>query len=206
MTQIYVLAIAAALMAPHAFGNTIRLNFYVDDYGTVAIDGTPMGSYNNPAAAGNIDFTVDLAPGWHDIAIDYANRVGTNSLGLTYQLPGDPGLTLFPLDHLRSLDQSANFINGLRADYYNSLGGAFLFTVYGEGPIHHGALSFTDEIYEDAPGLWAHVFGPSADFEERLTGQILIGSVPEPATVLLAGLAIIGFLLRKRRAPTAVRA
>jgi hypothetical protein len=176
-------AVAFALMAANTFGATIpvNFNFYVDDYATVSIDGSVVGSYDNPLAAGNIIFTSDLSPGWHSFAIDYANQEGTNFLALSQQYPGDPGYTVIPLDDFQSSNHSGQFISGLQADYYSSPGGSYLFTVYGEGPIDNGALSFTSEIYEGQPGLWAGAFGPSALFAETLSGQILIGSVPEPS-------------------------
>jgi hypothetical protein len=120
----------------------VTLNVYADDYGTLSVDGTLVGSYDNTVAAGNIIVPMNLTPGWHSIAIDYANRVGTNALGLTWLLPGTAGYSTFPLANLRSLNQSGNsFISGLHADYYSSLGGSFLFTVFGEGPILNAAAA-----------------------------------------------------------------
>ncbi len=88
--------------------------------------------------------------------------------------------------------------------YYNSLGGSYLFTVYGEGPVDNGALSFVTEIYEGNVGLWAGVFGPSATFEERLNGQLYISGVPEPSVCLLT-LCGIGLLVIARRSRLAAR-
>jgi MYXO-CTERM domain-containing protein len=96
------------------------------------------------------------------------------------------------------LNQSGQYINGLHADYYSSLGGSYLFSVYGEGPVDNGALSFVTEIYEGNIGLWAGTFGPSATFEERLNGQLYISGVPEPSVGVLA-LGGLGLLLVARR-------
>jgi len=190
-------AVASVLTATSAFAGTIAVNFnfYVDDYATVKIDGNLVGSYDNPLAAGNIVFTDDLTPGLHTFAIDYANQEGTNFLALNWQLPGAPGLSIIPLADFSSLDQSGDTISGLRADYYSSLGGSYLFTVYGEGPIDNGANSFTAEIYEGEPGLWAGVFGPSSIFGEDLSGEILIPvATPEPSTALLIVVPLLAFL------------
>ena len=190
----------AVLTAGNGLADVVNFNFYVDDYATVLIDGILKGSYNNSAAAGNIVFTSDLTPGWHSLAIDYANQAGTNFLSLGQEYPNDSTFSLIPLTDFRSLNQNSQYISGLRADYYGSLGGSFLFTVYGEGPIANGALSFTSEIYEGNPGLWAGTFGPSAIFEERLSGDIFVGSVPEPSpgSFTVIGVICLLFLLVKR--------
>ena len=141
----------------------------------------------------------DLTPGWHDVDITYANRAGTNFLAMNHQYAWESGLTPVALSDLRSFDENTQLINGLRGDYYSSLGGSYLFTRFGEGPIVHGATSFVDEIYEGNPGLWAGVFGPSATFAEHLTGQVQIGA-PEPADVyLMIGGALL-LLVRRRMA------
>jgi hypothetical protein len=90
------------------------------------------------------------------------------------------------------------FVSGLRGDYYNGLGGAYQFTVYGEGPIDHGALSFTSEIYQGQAGLWAGAYGPSSNFEERLSGEIFVGA-PEPSSMLLALIGVVSLLVQRRR-------
>ena len=205
--QTTALGLLTVCTATGVHAGMVNFDFYVDDYAVVTVDGNPAGSYNNSAAAGNIDFALNLAPGWHSIAIDYANQAGTNFLNVRWQQPGDPALALIPLADMRSLDQNSQWIAGLRGDYYNSLGGSYLFTVYGEGPIRNGATSFTDELYEGNTGLWAGVFGPSALFEERLSGDILVGGVagtPEPAGIVLAacGLALLAVRRRRRLAPS----
>jgi hypothetical protein len=184
----------AVSMAAHA--TNVFFNFYVDDFATVSIDGIQVGSYNNPAAAGNILFSDDLTPGLHTFSLDYKNQAGTNFLALQQQYPGDPGPSVIPLADFQSLDATSQVISGLRADYY-SLAGVFQFTIYGEGPIDNGALSFSDEIYEGQPGLWAGVYGPSALFEERLSGDILITSTPEPGAMILGGVGLIAFGLKR---------
>jgi hypothetical protein len=189
----------AALTSMSALATPITLNFYVDDRATIVVDGTTVGSYNNPAAAGNIINTLDLSPGWHDLEVDYANQAGTNFLGLTREYAGDTVFTLFPDAELRSLDQNGQITQGLRGDYYTSLGGAFLFTRYGEGPLDHGALSFTNEIYQGVPGLWAGQFGPSAQFGEIVTGQFLVAGVPEPGSLAFVGIGSLLLLLGLRR-------
>ena len=80
--------------------------------------------------------------------------------------------------------------------------GASQFTAFGEWPIFHGATSFTTEIYEGAPGLWAGVYGPSDRFEERLSGQLFIleatSAVPEPATIVLTAPVLLSLALSRR--------
>jgi hypothetical protein len=186
-------------MAVNAFATSVNFNFYVDDYATVSIDGSAVGSYNNPASAGNIVFTDDLAAGWHGFTIDYANQSGTDYLALQQQYFGDPGLSLIPLADFRSLDQNGEVISGLRADYFNSLGGAYRFTIYGEGPVNNGAVSFTQEKYQANPGLWAGVFGPSSIFEEKLSGEIFIAGAPEPSSALLIVVPALAFVFRRAK-------
>jgi|ERR1022692_3710221 hypothetical protein len=198
----------AALTAGNSFADVVNFGFYVDDYATVSIDSILEGSYNNSAAAGNIIFTSNLTPGWHSLSIDYANQAGTNSLSLSQEYPSDSVFSAIPLSDFRSLNQSSQYISGLRADYYSSLGGSYLFTVYGEGPIVNGALSFTSEIYEGNPGLWAGTFGPSSIFEERLSGDIFVGSVPEPSPASFAFIGVICLallLVRRSRDPNHIR-
>jgi hypothetical protein len=168
------LVFTAAFSVPTVVGQTsVSFNFHVEDHAAVSIDGKSVGSYDNPHAAGNIVFTPKLTPGWHSLAIDYANQLGTNCLALRSATSN--GYSIIPRSSFRSLDQNGNYVSGLRADYYSSLGGPYLFTAYGEGPIDHCARSSTEEIYQGVPGLWAGVFGPFAIFEERLNGEILVG-------------------------------
>jgi hypothetical protein len=176
----------AGISASNAFADLYDITMYVDDFGSLSIGGILVGSYDGVPAA-SITNTIDLAPGWHSIEIDYKNRFGTNSLALQWTLPGD-SLSIIPLANLRSLDQNGDLVSGLRGDYF-SLAGTPLFTVYGEGPIHHSALNFADEIYEGQPGLWAGTFGPSATFQERLSGEIFLppSEVPEPSAIVLLG-------------------
>lgn len=164
--------------APEATGRTfatpeVRLHLYADDYGTLSIDGNLLGSDNNPLAGGIVDATIRLTPGCHTISLIYRNQAGTNGLSLSWLLPGDSDLSIVPVSALVSLDANGAQTNGLRGDYY-SLGGALQFTKYGEGPIAHGAISFTQENYQGVSGLWAGVHGPAAQFEERLSGLLCI--------------------------------
>ncbi len=201
--------VVSLLTAGNAAATAVTLNMYADDYGTLSIDGTLIGSYDDTSSAGNIVVPLNLSPGWHEISMVYANRAGTNALLLSWEFPGDPGYSGVPSTDLRSPDQSgASLISGLQADYYSSLEGSFLFTVFGEGPIVNYAASFTAEFYEGQPGLWAGQFGPSSDFAERLNGEIFIpDAVPEPASLSLlsvVGLALIVLRLRRsgpRRLP-----
>jgi hypothetical protein len=205
MTQIHLWGLLTlALTATSAAAGTIPVDFAftIDDYGVVSIDGSVVASYDNPAAAGYPTATVDLTPGYHTISIDYANQFGTNYLALYWQLPGAPTISIIPLGDFSSLDQNGNTVSGLRADYYSSLGGSYLFTIYGEGPIDNGALSFTSEIYEGQPGLWAGVFGPSALFAENLSGQIYIpGGAPEPSTALLVVVSLLACFAARSALP-----
>ncbi len=187
----------AAVSAAAAVANTVHFDIYTDDYGQYYVDGNLVGSYNNPAAAGNITPTLNLVPGWHNVSFDYKNQFGTNFLAFRWQFTGDPNISNIPLADYRSLNASNTYGPGLRADYYDTIGN-FQFTVYGEGPIDNGALSFTSEIYEGNPGLWAGVYGPSALFEERLSGQIFIPGTPEPSSFVFLSITACSFLCYKR--------
>jgi len=204
LVPLLLTAIVSVLTATSAVAGTIPVNFSfaIDDYGIVMVDGAVVASYDNPAAAGYPQATVNLTPGFHNISINYANQYGTNELVLDWELPGASSFSVIPLADFSSLDQHGNTIAGLRADYYSSLGGPYLFTVYGEGPINHEALSFTSEIYEGVPGLWAGVFGPSALFGENLSGEIYIpAAVPEPSTFVpfALGASYLGLALLRRK-------
>ena len=193
--------VASLLTAGNAAATAVTLDMYADDYGTLSIDGTLVGSYDDASSAGNIVVPLNLSPGWHEISMGYANRAGTNALLLSWEFPGDPGYSGVPLTDLRSPDQSgASLISGLQAEYYASLGGSYLFTIFGEGPIVNYAASFTAEFYEGQPGLWAGQFGPSADFAEHLNGEIFIpGVAPEPSSLsflFVGALALFGLRLR----------
>jgi hypothetical protein len=192
-------------MAGLCHAESIILNAYIDDEATISVDGALVGSYDNAAAAGNIVADLNISPGWHGLSIAYANQAGTNFLSLSEEYPGETGFILVPLSDFQSVNQSGDYISGLRADYFTSWNGTYLFTDYGEGPILNGATSFTNEIYEGVPGLWAGVFGPSADFSEVLSGEIYVAGAPEPSSALLAcagvALWLVGGLRLRDRAP-----
>lgn len=199
------LVLASCFMAANANATTIGFTTSVDDFGKWFIDGNLIGSYDNPLAQGGFSATLDLAPGWHTTEYDYANRLGSNVLALSWDLTGGTNYVTIPNADLRSQDGVGNTISGLRADYSN-LNGNALFTVYGEGPIYHGALIINGvltEVYENAPGLWGGQFGPFSLFQEKLTGEIFVpappSEVPEPATLTLTALGMAGIAKRYRR-------
>jgi hypothetical protein len=164
-----LLAAFAVALAARIATAQVTLNAYVDDYAQIYIDGALVGSYD-AVAAGNIIWSVSA--GWHSIAIDYKNRYGSNCLALQWILPPATDYSIVPRSDFRSLDHGNNVISGLHADYYD-LSGVFQFTVYGEAPIWNCFLS-SGEIYQDAPGLWAGVYGGFDVFEERLSGDIFV--------------------------------
>jgi hypothetical protein len=183
------LVLALAPACAHAAGLTLFIG--ADDYARLSVDGLVLGTYD-AYPSGGFSSNVDLSPGWHDIAIDYKNRWGSNGLGFSWQFATDPVNWYIPEVYFQSFDQQGSVISGLRADYFD-LSGNPQFTVYGEGPISHGASWFGSrlgEVYQGVEGNWGGQYGPWAQFEERLTGQILIpGDVPEPATWTLLSVA-----------------
>ena len=201
----YTLAalVLSILIPACANAGPVTLSLNADDFGVLLIDGTLVGSYDGQQA-GQFSATLDLAAGWHRIEIDYRNRWDSNGLELSWQYPGDGIAWVVPVDDLRSSDAAGGYVPGLRADYFD-LSGNVLFTVYGEGPIQHGAQWFGDawaEMYQGQPNLWAGQFGTSAVFAEQLTGEINIGSgsardmddAPEPGTLgcmALGGAALL---------------
>lgn len=156
---------------------TVPVQYYlgVDDYGDLYIDGQLEAHYDDYPQGGDMTDVLDLSPGWHDIEIVLKNRWGSSSVGL-YEVPEPGALTYVPREHLRSVDEQGQFVSGLRADYY-TLGGQYIKTVYGEGPLKHSS----GRVYEgDYDPDWASLdvpWGPSwwNTFEEKLSGQILVG-------------------------------
>lgn len=186
-----------------AHATSVTFGLSADDYGTLKIDGSLLCSYDNIFASGGCTASVNLAPGWHDIEIDYKNRLGTDGLSLAWDLPG-LGSPLYgsfgstwnvvSQTDLRTPDGSGGYLNGLYATYYD-LSGNLLSTVNGEGPIDHSGTNYQHQNV----GSW-NGFGYWSQFEERLTGQINIpNSVPEPATLLLLGSGLAGMAALRRK-------
>jgi hypothetical protein len=158
----------------------VQYDLGVDDYGDLWIDGVLEAHYDGGAAGGDTTDVLDLTPGWHDIEILIKNRWGSSSVVLQ-QATGPGQYTVVPREHLRSLDAQGQFVSGLKAEYF-TLGGTMPYkTVYGEGPIHH--VSGGDTGYR--LGMYQGVLGDGSGppwvglwdtFEERVSGQILIGN------------------------------
>lgn len=196
-----IIVAALTLLFITSVGQATLIEYHVgaDDYALLKIDGVIRGSYDAYPSGGFRTGVLDLAPGWHGIDLIYKNRWGSNALNLNWI---EDELTSWPvvaMESLRSLDAQGNWINGLKADYYE-LSGTYLTTIYGEGPIEHGArygsggqlLTYYQSVW---PAPWAGIFDGWSTFEERLTGQIL---VPEPVSMAVLALGGIGMLLRRR--------
>lgn len=174
-----------------------------DDHARLYIDNSLIAHLNS---AGGTYASVDLDEGWYDFGLIYWNAGGSNGLGLLQDYDSTGVYQTIPLEYYCSLDQDDEYINGLRADYY-TFDGSSITTIYGEGPIHHGhSVTAPGVVYEGEHVLWAGIFGGWSCFEERLSGQIYVGSsppnpIPEPATMLLfsTGLAGLAVLRRKRK-------
>jgi len=183
----------------------------VDDYVSLVINGVEIAHYDAfpwGTAAGS----VDLAPGWYPISLTYRNRWGTSALYF-YELegPGAPATELVPLARFRSRDGAGEIVSGLRADYY-TLGGALLDTVFGEGPLGHGWFNHYEGVDGKSGGTTVDLYWRNnwRSFEERLTGEILVGelAIPEPVPLLLLSIGLGWLFLRRRlfESPTATMA
>lgn len=204
---VVLVATTAALSSAPSRAISVGYQIYADDQATFYIDGEQVLHVGSSQwSAGT---WVDLAPGWHDIRIDFGNWCGSNALGLRQRFEWEPDLQYVPLEGFRSQDETGEWIAGLRADYagYDTAGQYRAFTVYGEGPINHGHTYHVDWDcrYEGVPGVrWGGHFGGWSYFDECLTGQILVQNtpVPEPAGLAWAGVGIVlagGAWLRSRR-------
>jgi hypothetical protein len=188
-----------------AFAVTVQYGMNPDDYASLYINGSHVMTFDS-GGSGTVSGAVTLAEGWYSITLDYKNRWGTDALGFWWDAGegGNPFSSIVPEAHFRSQDSSGLWISGLRADYYwlNSdlTRGAFIQTIYGEGPIAHGYQSY--EGWNNGKS-WPTV-GYSGKFEEILTGEIFVGTAPpsptpEPATMLFLVSGLIGLLGFRRK-------
>ncbi|MHC4170114.1 MAG: PKD domain-containing protein [Planctomycetota bacterium] len=160
----------------------VQYNLGVDDYGDLYIDGVLEAHYDASPQGGDMTDVLHLTPGWHDIEILIKNRWGSSSVGL-YTVPGPGQLEFVPREDLRCLNEQGQYVSGLKAEYYEPGGTTPYKIIYGEGPIHHvsgGDTGYRLGVYQDeyGDGSGPPWVGLWQKFEERLTGQILVGDVP----------------------------
>jgi hypothetical protein len=193
-------ALLLAVSTAPSFAAPTYFQLSVDDFGSLSIDGVSVATYD-AFPWGVASGSVDLAAGWYPISLDYANRWGTSALYFYQRDDLASPWELVPADRLRSRDASGSLVDGLRADYYTSTG-AFLGTLFGEGPVAHG----WPQLYAGQGGA---IGNPIVDqywianwraFEARLSGEIYIdgAAIPEPAPLALFSLGL-GMLAVGRR-------
>jgi hypothetical protein len=200
-----IISIMVCASSSYATSITTQYNLFIDDFGELRIDGQLVVSASGYGS--NWSDPLTLSEGWHDVEILYKNRSGSNGLFFMVREGGAPDVVV-PLADMRSQDSAGNWVSGLTAEYYD-LSGNHAQTLYGEGPIAHqaewispGNLGVRYENEFPAPA-WGGIYGPWSLFEERLSGQVLVGAppIPEPITVLAFGVAVasLGRYIRKRR-------
>ena len=195
-----IIALLLALAAEQVAAASTYYHLSVDDFGSLAINGSQVASYD-AYPWGDASGSIDLSPGWYSINLTFKNRWGTSALRFSERSdPQDPW-EFVPLSHLRSYDGTGAMVEGLRADYY-ALDGALLGTIFGEGPIAHGWPNYYEGEAGKSGGAIVDQYWRAnwRTFEERLTGEIYVSgaAVPEPAPLSLLCLGV-GMLAFSRR-------
>ncbi len=85
--------------APGTYTFALDVGPDLDDYTRLSIDGAPIAGHW-PAELDKPSEAVALAPGWHDIELDYASPGGTDRVALTMAAAGSYGMPI-AADHVR---------------------------------------------------------------------------------------------------------
>lgn len=167
-----------------ARAKTVQYFLGADDYGALSIDNVQVALFDGTAQGGDWTDVLDLAPGWHDIEIVFQNRWGSSSIAFGEGSQTAATYDFVPVNQMRSKNALGEWIDGLRADYYEP-DGDHIATVYGEGPIHHVSGRWYEDMYNPD---WASIqvpWGPSwwNLFTEKLSGQVYVAPAPLPGAV-----------------------